>query len=245
MASINKIEYFRRLVDQSENIVALTGAGISTNAGIPDFRGPQGLYVTKRYDPDIIFDITYFKRDPKPFFEFARDFIRLEETITPTAAHFYLAELERQGKLKGIITQNIDALHQKAGSNKVYEIHGSIWHSRCMDCQRDYNFELMKQWTLSQEVPFCECGGVIKPDIVFFGESVKYFEESVSLCESADLFLIIGTSCVVEPAASLPGFVSGSIVIINGEELRVPLLNVEMTIKEDIEQFFINLGTDS
>src|SRR5436190_166965 len=108
-----------KLIRDAKSIVVLTGAGISTNAGIPDFRGPKGLYITRKYDPDKIFDVQFFYHDPKPFYEFARDFITLEETIQPTSAHRFLVKLEKTGKLKGIVTQNIDALHQKAGSKNI------------------------------------------------------------------------------------------------------------------------------
>ena len=121
-----------QLINDAQCVAALTGAGISTNAGIPDFRGPQGLYITKKYDADKIFDINYFYEDPEPFYEFARDFVRLEEKIQPTFGHQFLSQLEKNGKLKGVVTQNIDALHQRAGSQQVLEMHGSIWSSYCV-----------------------------------------------------------------------------------------------------------------
>src|SRR5436190_6299453 len=127
----SKIQLCAKLIEEAESIGVLTGAGISTNAGIPDFRGPNGLYVTRRYDPDTVFDINYFLMDPEPFYEFARDFVNLEKTIQPTFTHKFLASLEETGKLKGVVTQNIDALHHKAGSKNVYEMHGSFWLSYC------------------------------------------------------------------------------------------------------------------
>ncbi|MCR4337768.1 MAG: Sir2 family NAD-dependent protein deacetylase [Candidatus Omnitrophica bacterium] len=226
------------LIKESDFIVALTGAGISTSAGIPDFRGPRGLYVTRQYDPDRVFDINSFYRDPKPFFDFARDFVGLEERIQPTFTHRFLAELEEAGKLQGIITQNIDSLHQRAGSKKVYEMHGSFWKNFCLSCQEEFDYSEIKQRIPREKVPECVCGGVIKPDIVFFGENVKCFSESAALAEQADLFLIIGTSCVVHPAASLPSMVSGRIVIVNQTPVNLPLFNVVLTSSNDIDAFF-------
>ena len=149
---ISKAEHCARLIHESKKIAVLTGAGISTSAGIPDFRGPQGLYVTKRYDPEKIFDIDYFYQDPEPFFEFARDFIKLEGSLKPTFAHSFLAKLENLGKLSGIITQNIDSLHHQAGSKNVLEMHGSFWTGYCMKCHNPYTFEEMKIKLVKSEI---------------------------------------------------------------------------------------------
>ena len=124
------------LILQSKNTIVLTGAGISTNAGIPDFRGPQGLYTSRLYDAEKIFDISYFLKDQKSFYEFALDFIALESKIEPTAAHHALAALEGMGRIKAVITQNIDGLHQKAGSQKVLDMHGNFLTSHCLKCRK-------------------------------------------------------------------------------------------------------------
>ena len=226
------------LIREAKSIVALTGAGISTSAGIPDFRGPKGLYVTRQYDPDKVFDVEHFYRDQRDFFEFARDYCQLEDRISPSPAHFFLAKLEEQGKLKGIITQNIDCLHERAGSKQVIELHGSIWHSYCLDCRKEFSFEQMKAKIASEDVPHCECGGVIKPDIVFFGEDVKGMAEAGLLAKAADLFFVIGSSCVVYPAAMIPTMTMGKIVIVN--KGRVDLLSgdVVLEVDEDIDAFF-------
>ncbi|HLF17834.1 MAG TPA: Sir2 family NAD-dependent protein deacetylase [Candidatus Omnitrophota bacterium] len=226
------------LINQAESIAALTGAGISTNAGIPDFRGPKGLYVTRKYDPDKVFDIFSFHQDPKPFFDFARDFINLYETIQPTFTHRLLTELERRGKLKGIITQNIDALHQMGGSKQVYEIHGSFLKSTCLDCGCAFTLEEAKRKLFEEIVPRCDCGGIIKPDIVFFGENVKHLNEAADLAARVDLFFVIGTSCVVYPAAMLPSYVSGKIVVVNQTQTPLRLPNVVLTVKDEVDQFF-------
>ena len=230
------------LIENARAIAALTGAGISTKAGIPDFRGPKGLYVTKQYDPDTVFDIDYFLRDPKPFFDFTRDFLKLENSIRPTFAHCFLKELEDKGKLKGIITQNIDALHERAGSKKVFELHGSYWKSHCLDCDAAYSFEQMKEKVFHEKVPRCLCGGLIKPDVVFFGENVKYLSEAYVLTEESDLFFVIGTSCVVQPAASIPYTAKGKIVIINKGKIHLSLPNVVLNVDADIDEFFTQVS---
>ncbi|MBI5150206.1 MAG: Sir2 family NAD-dependent protein deacetylase [Candidatus Omnitrophica bacterium] len=229
-----------RLIQEAKTIAALTGAGISTKAGIPDFRGPKGLYVTRRYDPDTVFDIDCFHQDPAPFFQFARDFILLEEKIRPTTAHQFLSDLEKQGKLKGVITQNIDSLHQMAGSKKVYEMHGSFWVSRCLKCGKEFSFTQMKEKIVREDIPHCPCGGVIKPDVVFFGENVKYLAESEDLAARADLFFVIGTSCVVYPAAMIPQYARGKIVVVNQTPVDLP--NVVLTVSEDIDTFFTKVA---
>lgn len=227
-----------KLIKDAQRIAVLTGAGISTNAGIPDFRGPRGLYVTRQYDPEKVFDIGYFARDPKPFYEFARDFIGLEEKIKPTAAHYFLAQLESLGKLIGIVTQNIDSLHQSAGSKNVFEMHGSFQKSYCRSCQKFFTFAVLKEKMLTEVVPTCDCGGVIKPDIVFFGEGVKHFEDAVELAQRSDLFLVIGTSCVVQPAAQIPAYASGDIAIINKGLVELKLYNIALKANADADEFF-------
>jgi NAD-dependent deacetylase len=203
------------LIQESHHIVALTGAGVSTSAGIPDFRGPRGIYVTRQYDPERTFDIDWFDSDPSYFFEFARDFLSTIDGIQPTRTHAFLADLERQGSLKTLITQNIDGLHQKAGSSNVLEVHGSFQHGQCRHCGRDYAYEELKHKILTESIPRCEkCGGVIKPDIVFYGEAVQGMDEAQSEARRADLFLVIGTSLTVYPAAMLPHLCAGPVVCI-------------------------------
>lgn len=229
------------LILQSKNIVVLTGAGISTNAGIPDFRGPQGLYTSRLYDPEKVFDIAYFLKDPKPFYEFAHDFIAIESTISPTVAHHALAALEGADKIKSVITQNIDGLHQKAGSQKVLDMHGSFLTSHCLRCRKTYGYQDLKAMVLQHVIPHCSCRGIIKPDIVFFGEDVKYYHKALELAQSADLFLIIGTSCVVYPAASLPQFVPGKIIIVNQSKIDLNMSNIVLRVESDIDGFFNGL----
>ncbi len=236
--SKNTVQECADLIKNARNIGALTGAGISTKAGIPDFRGPQGLYVTRKYDPDKVFDINFFLMDPKPFYEFARDFVGIEQDIKPTFTHQFLCELEHMGKLKGLVTQNIDSLHQRAGSKNVFEIHGSIVRSFCLDCGQELSYADMKKKVFEEEIPQCSCGGIIKPDVVFFGENVKYLYESYSLAESSDLFFVIGTSCVVYPAASIPQYVKGDIVVVNLDKVSLGSTRVVLSVEADIDEFF-------
>jgi NAD-dependent deacetylase len=236
-ASITPHQQCAQLIKEAHSIVALTGAGISTAAGIPDFRGPKGLYVSKKYDADKVFNIDYFYQDPNPFFEFARDFLEFESKLEPTLAHKFLARLEREEKLKGIVTQNIDSLHQLAGSKAVLEMHGSFWKSFCVECGRAYSFKELKQFLASAKIPYCECKGLIKPDIVFFGENVKHFSEAARLATEAELFFVIGTSCTVYPAASVPHYANGKIIVLNQQPVELPG-DVLMQISEDIDTFF-------
>ena len=240
MAVLSHVQTCVRLIKEAKSIGALTGAGISTNAGVPDFRGPQGLYVTKRYDADKIFDIDHFEEDPAAFYEFARDFLSLEAKLQPTFAHTFLAQLESSGKLKGLVTQNIDALHHKAGSQNVLEMHGSFWKSHCRRCRKEFAYTEIKTMLNGNIAKFaaCSCGGVIKPDIVFFGENVKYLDEAYALASRSDLFFVIGTSCVVYPAAMLPSLVPGKIVIVNKGKVHLNLPNVVLEIQDDIDGFF-------
>lgn len=224
------------IIEDSKRITALTGAGISTGAGIPDFRGNKGIYRTGKYDPDKVFDINYFVKDPGPFYDFARDFLAMLKNAKPTHAHLFLTDLERRGKIEAIITQNIDGLHQRAGSKRVIELHGSFEKGYCMNCNREYSTEEMERLIPKA----CECGGIIKPDIVFFGEPVKGFYEAKEAVERADLLLVLGSSLAVAPASILPFYCSGKIVIINkGPVSSMP--ERATIVNDDIDSFLRSL----
>ena len=233
------IQLLANKIHAASNIVALTGAGVSTNAGIPDFRGPQGLYVTRQYDADKIFDLYHFKENPQDFFDFARDFLDLLETINPTFTHTFLSDLEQTHKLKGVITQNIDGLHQAAGSKDPIEIHGSIQKGYCMTCGRATSFEELKTKIKNSSVPRCDFDeGVIKPDIVFFQENVKNYEACVDWIADSDLLLVIGTSCLVQPAGSLPMYCHGDVIIINPSDVAIPSPHVVAHIRLESDEVF-------
>jgi len=216
----------------------LTGAGISTNAGIPDFRGPSGIYTTGKYDPDRVFEFINFVEDPKPFYDFARDFVKLLESCAPTLAHRFFARLEEAGKLKGIVTQNIDALHKIAGSKEVINLHGSIDKSYCLECGKEYSFEEMKKKIFEEEIPRCDvCNGLIKPDIVFFGENVKDFPKAEELVYNSELFLIVGTSLEVYPANLLVSLARGRVLFVGKGHSNLNRY-FDLIVNEDIDNFF-------
>jgi NAD-dependent deacetylase len=209
-------DYVIELLRGARRLAALTGAGVSTAAGIPDFRGPRGLYVTRQYDPEKTFDIGYFERDPSYFFAFARDFVQLVERIQPTLTHRFLAALEARGTLEAVITQNIDGLHQKAGSRRVLEVHGSVRSGHCRHCDEAYGYEALKAKVLGDAIARCDaCGGVVKPDIVFFGEAVQEIDAASRVAAHADVFLVVGSSLTVYPAALLPQHAGGQVVVVN------------------------------
>lgn len=200
---------------ESGNIVFFGGAGVSTESGIPDFRSVDGLYHQQyRYPPETILSHTFFMRNPEEFFEFYRNKM-LCLKAEPNRAHLRLAELEKEGRLKAVITQNIDGLHQKAGSQTVYELHGSIHRNYCMRCGKFYSAEWIAQ---ACGVPRCSCGGIVKPDVVLYEEglSEETLLASVNAIRRADLLIVGGTSLSVYPAAGLIDYFQGRrLVLIN------------------------------
>jgi len=233
------------LIRSSRSAVALTGAGISTAAGIPDFRGPQGLYVTRRYDPEKVFEIGWFRRDPRYFYEFSRDFAAAVKDVRPTFTHRFLADLERGGTLAGVITQNIDMLHQSAGSRKVVELHGSYRTATCLRCGRKRD-EITYAWweramTTSPTPPvaLCPvCAGVLKPDIVFFGELVHGYEEAERLVAQCDLLLVLGSSLQVTPASLLPYGTESTTVVVNRGEVMLPPAPRRYFVDSELDAYF-------
>jgi NAD-dependent deacetylase len=197
--------------------VALTGAGISTAAGVPDFRGPEGLYRSGRYDIEQTFTITGFAADPRHFFGFARDLLGLVESLQPTFTHRFLAELERRGKLAAVITQNIDHLHQAAGSREILAVHGSFATATCRACGRSVPLAEFLPLLRTEDVPHCSCTvrGVLKPDVVLFGEEVRDMARAGELVAGSDLLLVLGSSLTVYPAAGLPELCPGRVVAVN------------------------------
>ena len=199
----------QQIVDESERLVFFGGAGVSTESGIPDFRGVDGLY-HQHYDypPETILSHTFFMKRPEEFFRFYREKM-LPLTAQPNAAHLKLAELERAGKLTAVVTQNIDGLHQKAGSVNVLELHGSIWRNRCMRCGRAFGPEVIRDDP--RPVPLCPCGGTIKPDVVLYEEGLdeEVLQRSVSAIRRADTMIVAGTSLTVYPAAGLLRYFRG------------------------------------
>ena len=211
----DKIEKFKQLVEESNNIVFFGGAGVSTESGIPDFRSKDGLYNQKyKYPPEEILSHTFFMNYTEEFYEFYREKMNSLK-YEPNITHIKLAELEKQGKLKAVITQNIDGLHQKAGSKTVYELHGSVLRNYCMKCNKFYDGEYVFN---SSGVPKCTCGGIIKPDVVLYEEGLDDLtvENSVLAIRNADLMIVAGTSLTVYPASGLINYFRGrNLVLIN------------------------------
>lgn len=212
----SEIEELQKIIDQYDNLVFFGGAGVSTESGIPDFRSVDGLY-NQQYDypPETILSHTFFMEKPEEFYRFYQAKM-LCDTAKPNAAHQKLAQLEQAGKLKAVITQNIDNLHQMAGSKNVLELHGSVYRNHCMKCGKPYDFTYMKN---SQGVPRCEaCQGIIKPDVVLYEEGLdnSTVRRSVQAISDAQVLIIGGTSLAVYPAASLIDYFQGEkLVVIN------------------------------
>ena len=213
----DKIKAFQDLIDNSHKIVFFGGAGVSTESGIPDFRSQDGLYNQKyKFPPETIISHTFFVYRCEEFYEFYKDKM-LYLDATPNITHKYLAELEKKGKMLGVVTQNIDGLHQMAGSKKVYELHGSVLRNYCTKCHKFYDVNFIKN---SKGVPMCSCGGIVKPDVVLYEEGLDSatIDGAVRAIENADLLIIAGTSLIVQPAASLINYYHGeNIVLINKE----------------------------
>ena len=214
------MEKLIKALREAEHVGCLTGAGISTLCGIPDFRGPQGLY--KNPDAERIFDIDWFDRDPSVYYNGCRELVYGLGRFEPGPVHLALRHLEQIGKLDGIATQNIDMLHQKAGSGNVYEVHGSPILHHCRRCGKAKSYEEILAMLADNAVPRCECGGVYKPDITFFGESLPEaaFAAAQHLAAQSDVFLVLGTSLSVFPAAGLPRLTlqaGGRVFIVNAQ----------------------------
>ena len=205
-------------ISESQRIVFFGGAGVSTESGIPDFRSEDGLYHEKySYPPERIISHSFFLTNPEVFYRFYKEKMLCLDA-EPNAAHRKLAELEQAGKLKAVVTQNIDGLHQKAGSKIVYELHGSIHRNYCLRCHKFYSAKFIKE---SVGIPYCSCGGVIKPDVVLYEESLdsKTIEDAVTAITNADTLIIGGTSLVVYPAAGFIDYFRGKhLVLINKAE---------------------------
>ena len=205
----------QEIINESNNIVFFGGAGVSTESGIPDFRSVDGLYNQKYdYPPEEILSHTFFERHTEYFYNFYRDKMLFLEA-QPNSAHLKLAELEREGKLKAVITQNIDGLHQKAGSKNVFELHGSVHRNYCQRCHKLYDAEFIKN---SSGIPRCECGGLIKPDVVLYEEGLDgaTIEGAVDAISKADCLIVAGTSLNVYPAAGFIRYFRGKhFVLIN------------------------------
>nr|WP_312576226.1 NAD-dependent protein deacylase [Sedimentibacter sp.] len=212
MQAISKLQ---DIISKSENIVFFGGAGVSTESGIPDFRSVDGLYNQKyNYPPETILSHSFFINNTKYFYDFYKNKMLFLDAL-PNKAHIRLAELEKAGKLKAVITQNIDGLHQKAGSKNVLELHGSIYRNYCMKCGKFYDVDTVIN---SADIPTCSCGGIIKPDVVLYEEGLDndIIDKAISYISNADVLIIGGTSLAVYPAAGLIRYYKGNkLILIN------------------------------
>ena len=215
---MDKMETLKQWVEESQQIVFFGGAGVSTESGIPDFRSVDGLYRQKfEYPPETIISHSFYERRPEYFFNFYREKM-LPLGFAPNITHKVLARWEREGKLNAVVTQNIDGLHQKAGSENVLELHGSVLRNYCTRCHKFHSAEFVKE---STGVPRCDCGGIVKPDVVLYEEGLNQdtIERSVWAISHADLLIVAGTSLTVYPAAGLVDFYRGNrLVLINRDE---------------------------
>ena len=237
---MNGTEKLKELVDGSNNIVFFGGAGVSTESGIPDFRSTDGLYYQQYdYPPETILSHSFFMRNPEEFYRFYKNKMLCLDA-KPNMAHKKLAELEKAGKLKAVITQNIDGLHQAAGSKEVLELHGSVHRNYCMKCGKFYDAEYMLH---AEGVPTCSCGGMIKPDVVLYEEGLDMtvMSKSIQAIRDADVLIIGGTSLIVYPAAGLIDYYRGNKLVVINMSVTSQDKNADLVIQEPIGKVFSNL----
>ena len=232
-----KLETLKKWISESDNIVFFGGAGVSTESGIPDFRSVDGLYNQKwKYPPETILSASFFRRYPEEYYRFHREKLVIDG-VKPNRAHLALARLEQEGKLRAVLTQNIDGLHQAAGSKNVLELHGSILRAYCSKCRKPYPAELMNH---GQGVPRCSCGGVIRPDIVLYEEPLDQdvLTDAINYIRNAEVLIVGGTSLNVYPAAGLINDYRGNkLVLINLSETPYDSY-ADLVIHEKIGEVF-------
>lgn len=235
----NNIRKLKKIIDSSNNIVFFGGAGVSTASGLRDFKGENGLYKEKYNKPtEYYLSVSCFYKEPEVFYKFYKENMNTLN-VKPNLIHFYLAELERVGKLKAIVTQNIDGLHQKAGSKNILEIHGTTYKNHCIKCGKEYSAEYVFN---SLNIPKCICGGIIKPDVILYGEMLpEEYLLAVSYINDAETLIVAGTSLTVEPACSLIKLFNGkNLVIINDTPTQYDNI-ATLVIHEKIEYVIKNI----
>lgn len=235
-----KTRQLQTILDSGERIVFFGGAGVSTESGIPDFRSEDGLYRQKyRYNPETILSHTFFIEKTAEFYEYYRDKMAITDVL-PNVTHRFLAKLEEAGKLMGVITQNIDGLHQAGGSKKVTELHGSIHRNYCMKCHKFYPVSAITETTA---IPRCDCGGIIKPDVVLYEESLKEddINTALALISNADTLIVAGTSLSVYPAASFIRYFAGEHLVLINKSATAYDANADLLIQAGLGEIFSNL----
>lgn len=236
------IKTLKQWIDDSDNIVFFGGAGVSTESGIKDFRSVDGLYHMKfKYPPETMLSHSFFESHTEEFYDFYRNQLMPPEDIQPNTAHLRLAQLEQEGKLQAIVTQNVDGLHEKAGSKKIFNLHGSIYENRCLRCGRRFDgLDGARAIRNAPGIPRCDCGGVIKPDVVLYEEGLDQdvLEGAIHAISQADVLIIGGTSLTVYPAAGLIRYYRGKkLVLINRDETPYDS-QADLVIREPIGQVF-------
>ena len=232
-----EIEELQKIIDDSSRIVFFGGAGVSTESGIPDFRSADGIYHQQyKYSPEQVVSHSFFMQHTEAFYDFYKEKMMILDA-KPNPAHYKLAELEQAGKLTAVVTQNIDGLHQPAGSRNVYELHGSIHRNYCMECGRFYDAEYVKK---TSGIPRCECGGVIKPDVVLYEEGLdpKTIQGAVEAIAAADTLIIGGTSLVVYPAAGFIDYFGGKHLVVINKSETAKTVRAELSIAAPIGEIF-------
>ena len=234
-----QIKTLKEMIEESHTIAFFTGAGISTLSGIPDFRSKNGLYSNRYHGkkPEKILHIKYFNKHPEEFYAFYREKL-LIDNIDPNVIHLFISELQQLGKDVTVVTQNIDGLHEKAGSLKIHNLHGTIHKNYCVDCKKEYDIDYIKQ---TDGIPYCkECGGIIRPAITFYGEFLdkETFKQARLDTKNANLLIVLGTSLVVYPASEIVSHFRGkNLVIINKKRTKFNL-QANLVIQEDFAKVF-------
>ena len=240
-----QIKTLKEMIEESHTIAFFTGAGISTLSGIPDFRSKNGLYSNRYHGkkPEKILHIKYFNKHPEEFYAFYREKL-LIDNIDPNVIHLFISELQQLGKDVTVVTQNIDGLHEKAGSLKIHNLHGTIHKNYCVDCKKEYDIDYIKQ---TDGIPYCkECGGIIRPAITFYGEFLdkETFKQARLDTKNADLLIVLGTSLVVYPASEIVSHFRGKhLVIINKKRTKFNH-QANLVIQEDFAKVFNALLKD-
>ncbi|MDD6023837.1 MAG: NAD-dependent protein deacylase [Oscillospiraceae bacterium] len=236
------IKTLKTWIEESDNIVFFGGAGVSTESGIKDFRSVDGLYHMKfKYPPETMLSHSFYKSHTEEFYDFYRNQLMPPDDIQPNTAHLRLAELEREGKLRAVVTQNVDGLHEKAGSKRIYNLHGSIYRNRCVRCGKRFDgIEGANVIRHAKGVPLCDCGGIIKPDVVLYEEGLDEdcINGAVDAISKADMLIVGGTSLTVYPASGLIRYYRGKrLVLINRDETPYDS-SADLVIREPIGQVF-------
>jgi len=239
---MTKIEQLKKMIDESNNIVVFTGAGVSTESGIKDFRSKDGIYNTvttkQKFPPEFMLSSSCLYNHPEDFYKFYKKHLNCLN-IEPNITHKYLKKLEDIGKLKAIVTQNIDGLHTKAGNKNVYEIHGTIYKNHCIKCEKEYSADYVFN---SNNIPLCNCGGTIRPNIVLFGEMLpeREYNQSLLSMSKADMLIVIGTSLTVSPASDMINVFNGKYLVIINKDKTPYDTKANLVINDSLDNIFKN-----